>query len=244
MRRRLVLVALLLLAAVAPASAAVSIDGGAACASGNTTNGSNISITVTGNANRLVVFFASQNSTGLTAPTATFNAVAMTRVNEFSTTGRTTSWFIIKEADLPAAGTYNLVSSGWDFGFGYIAFCLSGVDQTTPNDTATNVTNTATATGSVTETTQTGDLVLDYIVVHANSETISALDGQSNVTTGVTTGLAFTNRLATNTGSSTAGTSWSWTTNIDYRHVTVNINGAPVTAGTPRLLLLGVGGAK
>lgn len=212
---------------------------------GNSTNGANISLSVSGNSNRAIVVLASQNSTGATAPTGTYNGSTISRIAEYTGTGREASFFLMKEADgIPTVGSYNLVLSGWDFGFGYIAFLLSGVDQTTPNDTPTNISGTATATGTVSETTQTGDMVLDYIVVHANSETISALDGQSNVTTGVTTGLGFTNRGATNTGAATAGTSWSWTTSTDYRHVTININAAAVAATSGgRLLMLGVGGA-
>lgn len=106
-----------------------------------------------------------QGGSGSAIPTPTYNSVNMTLV---SSVGWTTAsnqccgiW-VIKDASLPAAGTYAVAVTMADSdssSYGVVAASYTGVDQTTPTDNANSGTGSD-STPTVTFTSATDDMVI------------------------------------------------------------------------------------
>lgn len=148
---------------------AIGFDAASVGANVNAVSGLTWNHTIGSGANRLLVvaFCASANGDGSTL-TATYNGVSMTAVGSASISAWSNSlvFFILKEASMPAAGTYAVVLNNVgafdmaDLGGG--ATSWTGVDQTTAAHNYVQTINHAPdTTPTSVVTSATGEVVVD-----------------------------------------------------------------------------------
>ncbi len=121
--------------------------------------------------NRVVIVwaFSFRSSAGNAGTSATFNGVAMTNISGTQTLCISGAFCVhgmfIKEADLPAAGTYSIVVTATTNN-AYLAAGASsytGVDQTTPTSGGTTCGTTTSAAPTCDVTSASGDLAIGML---------------------------------------------------------------------------------
>lgn len=159
--------------------------------------------------------------------TATYNGTAMTELYDGSPGSpfQFIAVFVIKEADLPAAGTYNVVftpSSNQVMACGVMSF--AGVDQTTPND-AIQVATANSDTPSVTVSSAAGDLVIDFVSINSTDAASSAGAGQTarlNQTSPVSRNVY----ASQENGGASIGMTWTLAAAANWTSAGLNLNAA------------------
>lgn len=175
-------------------------------------------------------------------PTQTWDGGAMTAVGEVIGSSTSQPDAVFKQVN-PNLGTLNLRTT-WDVDgggniLGVVAVCLSGVNQTTPNDAATAVDAGGVTSISSDISSETGDLVIDFVGVNGDP-TITAGAGQTEranflvqqdgqpASGGTKVG------CSTEPGGATVTMSWSWSASSSRTsRVVFNINAASVAQPGP-----------
>lgn len=134
-----------------------------------------------------------QGGSGSAAPTPTYNGVNMTQVQAqgWSTvSGFCAGLWIIKEASLPAAGTYAVavtIADSDQMSYGIVASSWTGVDQATTTQNPTGAAG-ADATPTLTVTSAANNLVLTANMLNGDPATTTLVcDGTERVRNTVTT---------------------------------------------------------
>jgi large repetitive protein len=204
-----------------------------ASASGNTGSAAANSLTVShsigSGSNRLVlvgVHIANRGSATVTS--VTYNGTSMTSLGSAESSGGWyTELFLLKQVNLPTAGTYNvIISVSATRRIVGTVLSYADVDQTT--STGTVVTNTGTGT-SATGTCSLGadDVAADFATtrgVTAQSQTLTTTLGQqqTNETTSATKNINVHGGTSTNT---TAARSWTLGFSAEWSIVVAPIKG-------------------
>lgn len=176
------------------------------------TSGSASSLTIAhtlgSGANRVVYAFVHSGDRSFTA---TYNGVSMTELYD-GTPGspfRYIAVYRMLEADLPSAGTYNVVftpSSSGRLAGGVISF--ADVDQTTPNRTPSIATG-AGATSTATPASEVGDLVLDMVT--RNTDVTGTVGADQTARVNVANGDEFVSAMASTEPGASTSTTMTWT---------------------------------
>lgn len=112
-------------------------------------------------------------------PTVTWNGSAMTLVGEIVGSGSAQHVAVFRTI-APATGTHDAVFTwGNSVALGVVS-CYSGVHQTTPNDTPVTVAQGSVTSISSNVTSESGDLVLDFVGVNSNP-TLTVGAGQTEL---------------------------------------------------------------
>jgi hypothetical protein len=194
--------------------------------------------TISGNANRVLYVIAGMDDAASHSATMTYNGSGTGVVKKFDLgTGggsdKNLICFQLKQADLPAAGTYTVALS-WTTGVAYaaVAFEAYDVDQTTPSDT--EVSNESAATSqTATVTSATGDIVIGAVVINApqGSDPTPSVGTSINLQTNAQVAL----RVAYWSGAASVNTDFTSTAFEQYRIASFNLNaGAGGGGGIPR----------
>lgn len=173
----------------------------------------------------------------ITTASATYNSVSMA-VTETQTATRQIRVFRLIA---PATGSNNIVVSwtGTDE-IRCIAASYTGVDQTTPEDTAVSIDGSAGGTSSTGDVTSvTGNMVMDVLVAHGGADPLNVGAGQTQIAQYTGTGGAGTSTIGASyeSGATTTTMSWSWTGFVSYWGFAWDINAdagaTPVDIATP-----------
>jgi hypothetical protein len=170
--------------------------------------------TVTSNTNGLIALAVgawNNGGTGTGLSGATYAGVAMTKISASSSltaggTFYTEIWYLIA----PSTGTNNVIAtvSGKTDALGLASLSLTGVDQTTPVDTAGTFTGTTGIYTKAITTTAAADWMLD-ITSHLSANTASSNTGGTSIFNNATGGVGTASQYGT---AATAGTnSMTWT---------------------------------
>lgn len=162
-------------------------------------------------------------------PSVTYNSVSMTPISEI-TTNRYVAVFRLVN---PATGSNTVSVTGLPGGGDEAAFAVSftGVNQSDPDDTPVTENGSATAeptnSNSIDVTSETGDMVLDFM--HLNATTfanISAGGSQTIPTNGSVDDASSEHLTSYAAGASTVTMTWNWNNNAVYAQYALNINAA------------------
>lgn len=182
----------------------------------NTGNGDmTLSLTTSGSDRYLLVGIGT--NTSMTCTGITYNGVAMTIIGSAvdNTDSGANSRLYVFELIAPASGANNIVASfsGAPSYRTMFGISFTDVHQTTPTGTAATATTNNSATPSVTVTSATGELVVDFHSAHASLATFSAGSGQTSRLT-QTTDIGMC--CSTEAGASSVVMDWSNTNNRWY----------------------------
>jgi hypothetical protein len=169
----------------------------------------------------------------------------MTRLTE-RTVGRYLAVFRLLAPDTGTHDIEIIDLAGGENQIGMVC-SLTGVDQTTPEDTpvesGTDSGVSTTTTGAI--NSASGDLILD--VVHVNSDFSASLAPTTGSvpTNGLRgAGLGSTLACSTEAGAVSVTKTWTWASNNSYAHVVLNLNaaaggggGAPVRSPNSNAIL-------
>ena len=248
--RRSLLALVLALVWALPVHAQAVFDNAQQATSGT---GTSLSITIdcSGTNTVLYVGVAEDVSAAVTTPTVTHNSDAVGLLDELqeTDTGQWTRYLGVFRRIAPASGSQTVSITGLDAAANQkhaIAYCVTGADQTTPEDATVtsfgvaSTTGITTTTGSI--TSGANDLVIDFVAIDGGSTgpTLTVASG-TIPTNGQSDNAMVLSSSWEDTGTVTKN--WDWTGAQNFVHIVINVNeAAGAAAAPPKLMLLGVGG--
>jgi hypothetical protein len=210
---------------------AIGYNNGAA----NSTSATQAHTTGSGSNRLMLVSVKSRQATGASATGVTYNSVALTKLGEVvnGTQIRTELWYLLA----PASGTHDVVVTlNATALFSGDIVTLTGVDQVTPLGTLATGTGSSQAP-SVTVTSATGDLVLDFLGYISSASVAAPGSGQTqlatSVTSNATTGFNVSSYSSDKAGAASVAMAWtisSTATNRQWAGVGVSAKAAAASA--------------
>jgi hypothetical protein len=158
----------------------------------------------------------------------TYNGVAMTKIGEvaYGSNHAISVWELVA----PAAGAHTVAPTFTDFNIeALVAVSLSGVHQTTPHGTVVTASN-ANTTPSVTVSSATGELVVDFVAVKQNSTATATVgSGQTqraNLATTVNPVIDVRGLVSTEAGAASVTMDWTLSASESWKAVGVPVKPA------------------
>jgi hypothetical protein len=193
------------------------------------TNTVTASITIGGGANRFLLAMGVRGVAN-TVSAFTFNGVALTSSfsQNYNTDDAAFEVRYIKEASLPAAGTYNLTftSSASEGQIQVGGIALTGVDQTTPLDTPSSYGPSGSPMTRTGIASATGDMVVDFAGIVSEGLTLAPGTGQTERWEQITDTYRSA-AMSTKAGAASVDVDYSFTgTSYHYAYGAVNVNAA------------------
>ena len=183
------------------------------------------SLTVSAGDNRLLMVGVGRYNPAEAVSTVTFNGEALEEwadvTNPITTTFRTSVWYMVE----PAVATANVVitmAASVDR-LAALADVFTGVDQTTPLDTAVIDSGLGPDDATVAVSSATDDLVVDFFNCRDAATTI----GADQTERAIQTNSPVTMRSSTEPGATSVTMSWSGIANFEnFDEIGININAA------------------
>jgi len=194
--------------------------------------------TVDAGSNRMVVVMAGKSSNASTAFTdVKINAVSCTSLKLVTDSTHALEVWYMLEADLPSAGTYDIViDRAATHRLGAVIINLSGVDQTTPFDTADEQVE-PTAGLDLTVSSDATQLVMDWFAGSTGDSNTVTVDGdqteRANFVGAAGAGSNSTRIAAgTGVGSASYAANLTWAGPGQLAHYAVPVNAAAAASGS------------
>jgi hypothetical protein len=181
-----------------------------------------VSHTIASGSNRLLLVAVGIDASSNFNPTVTWNGVAMTQDVEITTNRYLSTFWLVA----PDEGAHDVVVSSLPGGGNQVVFVRSftGVDQSTPFDTAVQTNASTTNPSTINVDTVTGDLIVDFMYTN-NVTGDFAAGGDQTVPTNGTVDLSSSDAGTSHrAGNGTLAMSWSWTGTASSAQIGYNLN--------------------